>query len=239
MIKLAISGCQGRMGQRITALALMDRAFKISALLESKNRPGVPLLSFNIPVNFEDAALKGTDVLIEFTTPEATIAHLKSCQKYGVNMVIGTTGLTQSQIGLIKKASAKIAVVFSSNMSVGVNLVFGLIRQAAQVTGKDYLISLSETHHVHKKDAPSGTAKTMAQIAQVYSKNKVHDIASIREGEVVGDHTISFESPVDLISIHHHAKTRDIFAEGSLVAAKFLSKKKKGLFDMQDVLGLK
>jgi 4-hydroxy-tetrahydrodipicolinate reductase len=239
MIKLAISGCQGRMGQRITALALQDKAFKISALLENKNRPDVPLLSHNIPVNFEDAALKQSKVLIEFTTPEATIEHLKSCQKYGVNMVIGTTGFSKAQIAQIKKASSKIAIVFSSNMSVGVNLVFGLIRQAAQITGKDYSMTLSETHHVHKKDAPSGTAKTMAEVAEQYAKTKVKDIASIREGEVIGDHTITFESPVDLISIHHHAKTRDIFAEGSLVAAKFLSKKKKGLFNMQDVLGLK
>ena len=238
MIKLAISGCQGRMGQRITAVALNDKAFKISALLESKNRPDVPLLSHDIPVNFEDSALKGSHVLIEFTTPEATIDHLKFCQKYGVNMVIGTTGLSSAQITRVKKASSKIAIVFSSNMSVGVNLVFGLIRQAAQITGKNYSIVLSETHHVHKKDAPSGTAKTMAEIAQKYSKSKVADIASIREGEVIGDHTINFESPVDLISIHHHAKNRDIFVEGALVAAKFLSKKKKGLYNMQDVLGL-
>jgi 4-hydroxy-tetrahydrodipicolinate reductase len=239
MIKLAISGCQGRMGQRITLLALKDKVFKISALLENKSRPDVPLLSHNIPVNFEDAALKGSHVLIEFTTPEATIEHLKACQKYGVNMVIGTTGLTAAQIVQIKKAAAKIAIVFSSNMSVGVNLVFGLIRQAAFITGKDYTMTLTETHHVHKKDAPSGTAKTMAEIAEKHAKSKVRDIASLREGEVIGDHTITFESAVDKIAIHHHAKTRDIFAEGSLVAAKFLGKKKKGLFDMQDVLGLK
>ncbi|MDE2027011.1 MAG: 4-hydroxy-tetrahydrodipicolinate reductase [Candidatus Omnitrophica bacterium] len=238
MIKLAVSGCRGRMGQRITELALQDKAFKIAALLENKNRQDVPLLSHNIPINFEDAALKGSGVLIEFTTPDATLAHLKSCQQYGVNMVIGTTGFTKAQIAQIKKASSKIAIVFSSNMSVGVNLVFGLIRRAAEITGKNYTITLSETHHVHKKDAPSGTAKTMAEIAEAHSKSRVKDIASIREGEVIGDHTITFESPVDLISIHHHAKTRDIFAEGSLVAAKFLSKKKKGLFNMQDVLGL-
>lgn len=239
MIKLAISGCQGRMGQSISALALKDKTFQIFALLENKDRPDVPLMYCNIPVNFKDAALNGSDVLIEFTTPEATLAHLQACRKYGVNMVIGTTGLTPPQIDQIKKASGKIAVVFSSNMSVGVNLTFALIRQAAQITGNNYAITLSETHHVHKKDAPSGTAKTMAEIAQTYSKTKVKDIASIREGEVIGDHTISFESPVDLISIHHHAKTRDIFAQGALVAAKFLSKKKKGLFNMQDVLGLK
>jgi 4-hydroxy-tetrahydrodipicolinate reductase len=239
MIKLAISGCQGRMGQRITALAIKDKAFKISAVLEDKNRPDVPLYFHNIPVNFKDAALKASDVLIEFTTPEATIAHLKACRKYRVNMVIGTTGFTKAQITQIKRASSKIAIIFSSNMSVGVNLAFALIRQAASITGKDYSITLSETHHVHKKDAPSGTAKTMAEIAEAFSRTKVKEIESIREGEVIGDHTITFESPVDLISIHHHAKTRDIFAQGSLVAAKFLSKKKKGLFNMQDVLGLK
>jgi 4-hydroxy-tetrahydrodipicolinate reductase len=238
MIKLAISGCQGRMGQRITALALADKAFKISALLENKDRPDVPLLSNQIPVNFDASALKGSGVLIEFTSPEATIAHLKACQKYGVNIVVGTTGLTKQQIALIKKASSKIAIVYSSNMSVGVNLMFGLIAKAAQITGKNYSMSLSETHHVHKKDAPSGTAKTMAEVAESHSKTKVKHIESLREGEVIGDHTITFESDVDKISLFHHAKTRDIFAQGSLVAAKFLSKKKKGLFNMQDVLGL-
>jgi 4-hydroxy-tetrahydrodipicolinate reductase len=237
-IKLAVSGCQGRMGQRITALALKDKDFKISALLENKNRPDVPLMSNNIPVNFESDALKGSKVLIEFTSPDATIEHLKVCQKYGVNMVIGTTGLTKSQIAQIKKASTKIAIVYSSNMSVGVNIVFGLIRQAAKITGKNYAMRLVETHHVHKVDAPSGTAKTMAEIAEQSSKSKVKNIDSIREGEVIGDHTITFESDVDLISIRHNAKTRDIFAEGSLVAAKFLGKKKKGLYNMQDVLGL-
>ncbi len=239
MIKLAVSGCQGRMGQRITALALADKAFKISALLENKNRPDVPLLSNQIPVNFDPNALKGSKVLIEFTSPEATMEHLKICQKYGVNMVIGTTGLTKPQIAHIKKASSKIAIVFSSNMSVGVNLVFGLIKRAAEITGKNYTMNLTETHHVHKKDAPSGTAKTMAEVAEQYSKTKVKNIESLREGEVIGDHTITFESGVDLISIHHHAKTRDIFAEGSLVAAKFLGNKKKGLYNMQDVLGIK
>ncbi len=239
MVKLAVSGCCGRMGQRITALALQDKAFKISALLEYKDRPDLPLRTSNLPVYVTNDALKGSQVLIEFTSPEATIEHLKACQKYGVNMVIGTTGLTKSQIAQIKKASSKIAIVFSSNMSVGVNLVFSLIKRAGEITGKNYTIDLIETHHIHKKDAPSGTAKTMAEVAEASSRTKVKNIDSIREGEVIGDHTITFESDVDLISIRHNAKTRDIFAEGSLVAAKFLAKKKKGLYNMQDVLGLK
>lgn len=238
MIKLAVSGCCGRMGQRISALSLKDKSFKLSALLEGQARSDTPVKLHNVTVNFSNEALKGSDVLIEFTTPEATMSNLQACVKHKVNMVIGTTGLDKKQIAQIKKASSKIAIVFSSNMSVGVNLVFSLIKKAAQVTGKGYGIRLIETHHVHKKDAPSGTAKTMAEIAQQFSKTKVKNIESIREGEVIGDHTITFESDVDLISIRHNAKTRDIFAEGSLVAAKFLSKKKKGLFNMQDVLGL-
>ncbi|MBF0490698.1 MAG: 4-hydroxy-tetrahydrodipicolinate reductase [Candidatus Omnitrophica bacterium] len=238
MIKLAVSGCCGRMGQRISALSLKDKSFKLSALLEGQARPDSPTQLHNVPVSYNNDAIKGAKVLIEFTTPEATMLNLKACVKHKVNMVIGTTGLDKKQIAEIKKASKKIAIVFSSNMSVGVNLVFALIKRASQVTGKDYAMSLVEMHHIHKKDAPSGTAKTMAEIAEQFSKSKVKNIESIREGEVIGDHTITFESPVDLISIRHNAKTRDIFAEGSLVAAKFLGKKKTGLFNMQDVLGL-
>ena len=239
MIKLAISGCQGRMGQRILDLALRDKSFKISCLLEHRERPSVLSTTFGLPVSFDSESLKGSQVLIEFTSPEATMEHLKACQKLGVKMVIGTTGLSKDHIAQIKKASSKVPIVFSSNMSVGVNLVFALIRNTAKVTGKNYAIHLTETHHVHKKDAPSGTAKTMAEIAEEHSKVKVANVDSIREGEVIGDHEIIFDSSVDRISIGHHAKTRDIFAEGSLVAAKFLAKQKKGLFNMQDVLGLK
>ncbi len=239
MIKLAVSGCCGRMGQRISALALAEKkVFKLSVLLEGQARPDTPAMMHNVPVNFNNEALKGAKVLIEFTTPDATIANLKACVKHKVNMVIGTTGLNARQVAEIKKASKKIAIVYSSNMSVGVNLVFALIRRTAEVTGKSYEMRLTETHHIHKKDAPSGTAKTMAEVAESAAKSKVKDIASIREGEVIGDHTITFESDVDLISIRHNAKTRDIFAEGSLVAAKFLGKKRTGLFNMQQVLGL-
>ena len=238
MIKLAISGCMGRMGQRILFLAGQDKRMKVAALFEHKGRPDVPSAIQNIPVHFDFSAVKGCDVIIEFTTPEATIEHLKACQKFGVGMVIGTTGLSTQQIAQIKAAAKKIPIVFSSNMSVGVNLVFALIQKAAGVTGKNYSINLTETHHVHKKDAPSGTAKSMAEIAEQSSKTKVAEVESIRVGEVIGDHTITFESPVDTISISHHAKTRDIFAEGSLVAARFLAQKKSGLFSMQDVLGL-
>lgn len=236
MIKLAISGCQGRMGQRITHLALQDEEFTIFRLLEDKNCPNLTEKVHDISVHTEGSAIKGADVLIEFTTPDATISHLNVCLQYGVKMVIGTTGLTVDQIQQIKKAAETLPIVFASNMSVGVNILFGLTRETARKTGEDYTIKISETHHIHKKDKPSGTAKTIAEIAERASGTKVSDIQAIREGEVIGDHQIIFESSVDTITLSHHAKTRDIFVKGSLVAAKFLASQKKGLFNMEDIL---
>ncbi len=238
MIKLAVSGCLGRMGQRITSLALEDKSFKIVSLLENKDHPQIHQTLFNLPINSNSVTLKGVNVLIEFTNPEATLEHLRVCQKHKVKMVIGTTGFSVEQIQKIKKASQALPIVFSSNMSVGVNVLFKLAFEAAAKLGNDYAVKIVEAHHLHKKDAPSGTAKTMAQVIEQASPRKVSDIQSIREGETIGDHEIIFESPVDTIKISHHAKTRDIFVQGSLVAAKFLAKKKNGLFSMQDVLGL-
>lgn len=240
MIELAISGCLGRMGQAITRLTQQDRAFNIRSLLEHKDHPKIGGKLGNLQITQNVDSLKGCDCLIEFTTPEATMEHMKTCVKYGVKMVVGTTGLQPDQIDVIKKMAVKIPIVFASNMSVGVNILFKLSQLAAEKTSPyDYKITLSETHHVHKKDAPSGTAKTLAEIAEKASGRKVEDIKSIREGEVVGDHTLVFESHEDTITLFHHAKSRDIFAKGALVAAKFLADKKKGLFTMQDVLGLK
>lgn len=239
MIKLAVSGCQGRMGNRITHLALEDKNFKITALLEHKDHPKAQEPIQNIFIQTDSAALKGCRALIEFTTPEATLEHVEACLKYRIGMVIGTTGLNQEQIKKIKSAAKKIPIVFSSNMSVGVNVLFKLTELAAEKLGQNYSMKITEAHHIHKKDAPSGTAKSLAQVAEQAAGQKVQDIQSIREGEIIGDHTIFFESGEDLLSINHHAKTRDIFVKGALVAAKFVAKKKSGLFNMQDVLGLK
>ncbi|MCB9771965.1 MAG: 4-hydroxy-tetrahydrodipicolinate reductase [Candidatus Omnitrophica bacterium] len=236
MINLAVSGCQGRMGQRITALAAADKkTFKLSALLE---RPGSHGSVEGIAISTSNDALKGSDILIEFTTPDATMANLKACIKHKVKMVIGTTGLTDAQKKEIKKASSKIAIVFSSNMSIGVNVFFKVAEMISAKTPNSYEVDMVEAHHIHKKDAPSGTAKTIAEVIEAASKKKVKNIESIREGEIIGDHKVIFESPEDTILIFHHAKNRDIFVKGSLVAAKFLKGKTKGLFNMQDVLGL-
>ena len=237
MIKLAITGCQGRMGQRITALASQDKEFQIVALIESPDRPDVPDMSHGVKISRDINAIQGADVLIDFTLPEPTMKDVEACLKYRVRMIIGTTGLSEEQRARIMKASQSIAVIQSTNMSVGVNLVFGLLKQ---MTGalQGYGASITETHHVHKKDAPSGTAKTMAEIIEGVTGQKVTDVASIREGEVIGYHEVTFDSGVDTIKISHNAKTRDMFAEGALVAAKFLAKKDKGFFNMQEVLGV-
>lgn len=238
MIQLSVSGCWGRMGQRITHLALADKEFKIKTLLEYAGHPNAKEKLEGFSVSTNGADLEGSDVLIEFTTPQATMENLKVCTRLGVKMIIGTTGLNPSQIEEIKKASQKIAIVFSSNMSIGVNIFFNLAKDLAQRAPGNYKVRMVETHHIHKKDAPSGTAKTIAEYIEKNSDHKVADIQSIREGEVVGDHRVIFESDDDIIVLDHHAKSRDIFATGSLVAAKFIAKKKKGLFTMQEVLGL-
>jgi 4-hydroxy-tetrahydrodipicolinate reductase len=238
MIKLAVSGCQGRMGKNITRLALEDKEFSLAALLERKDHPDAGKTSHNLTVSTNNDAIEGCDVLIEFTSPEATIANLQACLDHGVKMVIGTTGLAPEQIEKIKSAADHIPIVYASNMSVGVNILYKLTQIAAEKTGSSYTINMSESHHVHKKDAPSGTAKTLAEIAEKASGNKVENIESIREGEIIGDHSVVFESEGDIITVSHHAKSRDILAKGALVAAKFLADKDKGLFNMQDVLGL-
>ncbi len=239
MITLAVSGCQGRMGQRITQLGLADKDFKVATLLENKNHPKANETISGIRISTSADALKGNDVLIEFTTPEATIEHVNACVNYGVKMVIGTTGLTKEQVEKIQQAAKTIPIVFSSNMSIGVNILFKLAEMLAKTTPASYAINMTEAHHIHKKDAPSGTAKTLAEVIEKNSSRRVLDIQSIREGEIIGDHKVIFESPDDTLVIDHHAKNRDIFAKGSLVAAKFVYTKKNGLFNMQDVLGLK
>jgi len=221
MIKLAISGYQGKIGKRMIALAEADKSFSITAKIE---------------MNDSVEAIKSADVLIEFTTPTATIEHLKACVKFSRPIVIGTTGLSESQLSELKTASKKIPIVFSPNMSVGVNCLFELVKSTVKKLGLDYEVNIEETHHIYKKDSPSGTAKKLAQIVKDASGKEVKDIKAMREGEVVGDHKIIFESAVDRIELFHSAKTRDIFVIGALRAAKFIVGKNPGLYSMEDVL---
>ena len=237
MIKLAITGCRGRMGQRVTELASQNSNFQIVALMESPQCPDVPESAFGVKISRNIAAIRGAEVLIDFSQANATVDNLKACLQHRVRLVIGTTGFTAVQDDAILQASRQIAIVKSANMSVGVNVLFGQLRKMAEAL-KGYSAAITETHHVHKKDAPSGTAKTMGDIIQNATQLQRVPIESIREGEVVGFHKVTFESPVDTIEISHNAKTRDMFAEGALVAARFVAYKDIGLFTMQDVLGL-
>ena len=224
MLNICVSGSKGKMGSRILDLAKEDSELKITG-------------EFDIDGDAE-APVEACECLIDFTAVKATVEHLALCVKHKKAMIIGTTGLSDDELAKIKEASAEIPIVFSPNMSVGVNLLFKLVEEAAKVLGSDYEVNIVEAHHAEKKDAPSGTAKEIARIVKSVKGNIDIPIESIREDEIVGEHTIAFESDMDLIEITHSAKTRDIFAQGALKAAKFVAGKKSGLYSMKDVLGL-
>lgn len=203
-------------------------------------------------------ALDGSDVLIDFTRPEGTLAHLVFCRAKGIKMVIGTTGFSADQKEELQVAAREIPIVFAPNMSVGVNITLKLLEMSARVLNEDYDIEIIEAHHRHKVDAPSGTALLMGEVvARALGKN-LSDVAiysreghtgervpgaigfaTIRGGDIVGDHTVMFAGTGERIEISHKASSRATFAEGALRAARFLGNKQSGLFDMQDVLGLR
>ncbi len=225
MTKICVSGSEGKMGSRIIELAKEDPGLEVAA-------------GFDLDGNAE-LGITACECLIDFTSPKATMEHLALCEKLKKPMVIGTTGLSEEDKSKIKEASSHIPIVLSANMSTGVNLLFKLIEDASKVLGKEYEISILEAHHSEKKDSPSGTAKEMERIAKSIMGPDIDvAISSVREGDIVGEHTIAFESDVDLIEITHSAKTRDIFAKGALKAAKFVVGKKHGLFTMKEVLAI-
>jgi 4-hydroxy-tetrahydrodipicolinate reductase len=248
MVRIGISGACGKMGLKIAALALKEpEKFKITGAFEWSGSPfigkdlGEALGTGNLGVIVSsdmDKGLKDVDCLIEFTLPEPTLSHLPIVVKHGVPTVIGTTGIDAAGETAIKDASKTIPIVFSPNMSMGVNTLFKIVSEAARVLGKDFVIKTDETHHVHKKDAPSGTAKMIARVIKE-SSGVDAPVEVFREGEVVGNHGIIFESPFETLEIRHDAKSRDVFAAGALKGALFLAGKKPGFYTMGDVLGIK
>ncbi|MBU0468394.1 MAG: 4-hydroxy-tetrahydrodipicolinate reductase [Candidatus Omnitrophica bacterium] len=239
MIKLAISGSMGRMGQKIYDLASKDSRFKVTTLLEHKANPSVGKKIAGIEITSDISKLEGSAVLIDFTLPDGTIEKLDACIKNKVAMVIGTTGFTKEQSNKIEEASNEIPIVFASNMSIGVNVMFKATELVSKKLKDIQSIKVYEEHHCHKKDAPSGTAKTIANIAEENSNKKVvFEPEPLREGEIIGNHEITFDSEFDIFKMYHHAKDRNMFALGSLEAAAFLNHKHAGLFNMQQVLGL-
>ena len=266
MVKVIVAGCAGRMGRRIMTCAINNKNISLAGAFEWEKSPFVgtkvaDLLGWaktncTIASSLSKIIDKG-DVIIDFTSPQATFANVKEALKKKKKLVIGTTGLNAKEQSIIKEASKKIAIVFAPNMSIGVNLLFKLSKMAAEILDDGYDVEIVEAHHKHKKDSPSGTAHEIArQVAMgrgidlkkkaVYGRQGMCGerkqgeigIHAVRGGDVVGEHTLSFMTEGERIELTHKASSRDAFAKGSLVAAQFISKKKKGLYSMQDVLGL-
>lgn len=239
MIKIGINGAAGKMGKRIAELANeKPDHFKIVHTFDLERSESL------LPYTKGEKRLD-CDVLIDFSGPDgangsATAAHLSKKA-----VVIGSTGLDEESVKKIKAISAGVPVVLSSNMGVGVNVMLALVAEAAKKLSDDFVVNMTEAHHIHKKDAPSGTAlmlldavaKAKGWDAERTKKEKSR-IKSIREGEIVGDHSVLFQSPAETIEIKHHAESRDVFAKGALLAAQFLSKKTKGFYTMKEVLAL-
>lgn len=236
IIRLGISGALGKMGSRILSLAAQDGNFKIVLVLERLSHPQIGEKIAGVEVVSHRELIKAIDCLIDFSSPEATLANLEDCARFKKAVVVGTTGFSDEEKRKIAHYAKNIPVVFSPNMSIGVNLLFAIVEEAAAKLPEDYRVNIVEAHHIHKKDAPSGTAKFLADIVKNERNNCEVDIKSIREADIVGDHEVVFDSPFDTIRLSHSAKTRDIFAKGALAAAKWLLHKPKGLYSMKDVL---
>ena len=264
-VKLAIAGASGRMGRMLIEAALADPAVELALALERADSPdlGRDCGDFlgrrtGVAIGADLDALAGADVLIDFTRPAGTLAHLHACVARGVAMVIGTTGFDDAGRAAIGAAAESLAIVFAPNMSVGVNATFKLLELAARILASGYDVEVIEAHHRHKVDAPSGTALKMGEViaaAQgsalagraVYAREGVTGerpagaigFAAVRGGDIVGEHTVLFAGTGERIEITHRAGSRMPYALGSLRAARFVAARPHGLFDMQDVLGLK
>ena len=252
-INLAISGCMGRMGQQLIKSSKKNKSFKIVTLTENRliNRTfdGVKL-ELNT-----DKAFKKSDMIIDFTIPDCTLEILKIASKLKKKVVIGTTGFTRNQESQIKKFSRKISILKAGNMSLGVNLLMYLTEIASKSLNNDYLSKIFEVHHKHKKDYPSGTALMLGKgIANGKNKNlysligkkylnkksfpygKKINFNSLRKGEIIGEHEVKFSSGKEIITLNHEAFDRALYSDGALTAAKWLMKKKPGLYSMRDLL---
>jgi len=224
-VRVLLVGSAGRMGKTIAAVAESDPNIDIVAKCDL----GDPV----------EPAAKICDVVIDFTQAAATEEICRAALQHRRALVIGTTGHSPEQRQKIEKAADSLPVVLASNFSVGVNVLFWLTRQTAAMLGREFAPEIFETHHRTKKDAPSGTAKTLAEILR--TARKMDDqipIQSIREGDVVGDHTVVFGGPGERLELTHRASSREIFARGALRAARWIIDKAPGLYSMQDVLGL-
>lgn len=235
MIKLGIAGVCGRMGRRIFELASQDKDFEITLALEKKGIPEIGKELGRLKISSSPDGIFLVDVFIDFTTPEATETNLDYIAKYKKAVVLGTTGLNDAQIKKVEEVSKIVPIVFSPNMSIGVNVLFSILPELAKSLGPDYDIEIIEAHHKAKKDAPSGTAKKFVQILSGVTQKQI-PVSAVRLGDIIGDHTIIFCGNSERIEVKHQAHSRDLFALGALKAAKWIFKREPGLYSMQDVL---
>jgi len=252
-INLAISGCLGKMGQQLIKSSKNNKNFKLAALTENK-AISKKIAGIKLDINTEQA-FKKTDVIIDFTVPNCTLDILKIAVKLKKRVVIGTTGFTQKEETLIKKLSKKIPILKAGNMSLGVNLLMHLTEITSKSLSDKYLSKVLEIHHKHKKDYPSGTALMLGKgIANGKNKNlynligkkflnkksfpygKKINFNSLRKGEIIGEHEVTFSSGKEIIKLNHEAFDRALYSDGALAAAKWLSNKRPGLYSMRDLL---
>jgi 4-hydroxy-tetrahydrodipicolinate reductase len=265
-LRIAIAGATGRMGQMLIEAVRADDALRLSGALDRADSPAIGQDAAAFAGQHTGVAitadlrqgLEGAQVLIDFTRPEGTLAHLAVCRELGVHAVIGTTGFSDAQKAEIAVFAQDIAIVMAPNMSVGVNVTLKLLEMAAKALSNGYDIEIIEAHHRHKVDAPSGTALKMGEViagalgrdlkdCAVYAREGVTGerdpssigFATIRGGDIVGDHTVLFAGTGERIEITHKSSSRATYAQGSLRAARFLATQPRGLFDMFDVLNLK
>ncbi len=265
-LKMAVAGASGRMGQMLIEAIGQANDMNLVGALDMAGAPslGVDAGAFlgkrtGILIGADSSAiLAGADFIIDFTRPEGTLALLPHCVRHGVKMIIGTTGFDEAGRTAIAAAANDIAIVLAPNMSVGVNVTMKLLEMAAKSFSEGYDIEIIEAHHRHKVDAPSGTALMMGEVVAQAQGRKLEDVAvyaregvtgprpaasigfaTIRGGDIVGDHTVLFAGTGERIEISHKSSSRVTYAHGSLRAARFLADKPTGLFDMQDVLGLR
>jgi 4-hydroxy-tetrahydrodipicolinate reductase len=223
LVRVLLIGAAGRMGKTVLDLAQSDREIEFAALCDL----GDPI----------EPAMKNCDVAIDFSQADSIDEICRSALQHGKSLVIGTTGHSQPQRKTIEETAHAVPIVLASNFSVGVSVLFWLTQKAAELLGSDFNPEIVETHHKMKKDAPSGTAKTLAEILRAVRNSEI-PIQSIREGDVVGEHNVIFSGPGERLELSHRTANRGIFARGALRAAKWIINKPPGLYSMQDVLGL-
>ena len=252
-INLAITGCMGKMGQQIIKSSKKNRNFKIVSLTENR-KINKRICGIKPQLNSLEA-FKKANLIIDFTIPKCTIEILRIASKLKKKVVVGTTGFTEREENLIKKFSKRIPILKAGNMSLGVNLLMYLTEIASKSLGKKFLTKVYEVHHKHKKDFPSGTALMLARGVAV-GKNKEFykmigkkflnkksfpygnkiNFNSIRKGEVIGEHEVSFSSGKEIVTLNHESFDRALYSEGALTAAQWLSRKKPGLYSMRNLL---